>query len=72
LQTLGQLENALALLRGTTYGVAGRAQNSAAEHQAVVEAICERDAEAAELAARQHIRSAQCARLRLLLQEEEQ
>jgi DNA-binding GntR family transcriptional regulator len=72
LQTLGQLENALALLRGTTYGVAGRAHTAAAEHQALVEAICVRDAEAAELAARQHIRSAQRARLRLLLEEEEQ
>jgi DNA-binding GntR family transcriptional regulator len=72
LQTLGQLENALALLRGTTYGVAGRAQTAAAEHLTLVEAICERDAEAAELAARQHIRSAQRARLGLLLEEEEQ
>ncbi|MCP4768746.1 MAG: GntR family transcriptional regulator [Gammaproteobacteria bacterium] len=72
LQTLGQLENALALLRGTTYGVAGRADTAAAEHQAIVEAICGRDAEAAELAARKHIGAAQRARLRLMLEEEDQ
>ena len=72
LQTLGQLENALALLRGTTYEVAGRAQTAAAEHQQMVEAICARDAEAAELAAREHIRSAQQARLKLILEEQEQ
>jgi DNA-binding GntR family transcriptional regulator len=72
LQTLGQLENALALLRGTTYAVAGRADTAAAEHQAIVEAICGRDAQAAESAARKHIGAAQRARLRLLLEEEEQ
>jgi DNA-binding GntR family transcriptional regulator len=72
LQTLGQLENALALLRGTTYAVAGRANTAAAEHQAIVEAICSRDAEAAESAARKHIGAARRARLRLLLEEEEQ
>jgi len=72
LQTLGQLENALALLRGTTYAVAGRADTAAAEHQAIVEAICSRDAEAAELAAKKHIGAAQRARLRLMLEEEDQ
>lgn len=72
LQTLGQLENALALLRGTTYAVAGRADTAAVEHQAIIEAICSRDAEAAELAARKHIGAAQRARLRLILEEEEQ
>ena len=72
LQTLGQLENALALLRGTTYAVAGRPDTAAAEHRAIVEAICSRDAEAAELAARKHIGAAQRARLRLMLEEEDQ
>lgn len=71
LQTLGQLENALALLRGTTYAVPGRAQSAAAEHREIVEAICERNADAAELAARAHIGAAQRARLRLLLEEED-
>lgn len=71
LQTLGQLENALALLRGTTYAVPGRAQSAAAEHREIVEAICTRNADAAELAARAHIGAAQRARLRLLLEEED-
>lgn len=71
LQTLGQLENALALLRGTTYAVPGRAQSAAAEHREIVEAICARNADAAELAARVHIGAAQRARLRLLLEEED-
>ena len=71
LQTLGQLENATALLRGTTYAVAGRAQTAAAEHRALVEAIARRDQEAAEAAARLHIANAQRARLRLLLEEEQ-
>ena len=72
LQTLGQLENALALLRGTTYAVPGRAHSAAAEHREIVEAICERNADAAELAARMHIGAAQRARLRLLLEEEDE
>ena len=71
LQTLGQLDNALALLRGTTYRVPGRAASAAAEHRDIVEAICRRDAEAAESAARAHIAAAQTARLRLILEEEE-
>ena len=72
LQTLGQLENALALLSGTTYAVEGRAETAAAEHRAIVEAIRERDADTAEQAAREHIAAAQRARLRLMLEEEEQ
>ena len=71
LQTLGQLENALALLSGTTYAVDGRAQTADAEHRAIVDAICGRDAEAAEMAARAHIASAQSVRLRLILQEDD-
>jgi DNA-binding GntR family transcriptional regulator len=71
LQTLGQLENALALLRGTTYAVSGRAASAALEHRAIVEAICRRDADAAEAAARAHIAAAQGVRLRLILEEEE-
>ena len=72
LQTLGQLENALALLRGTTYAVSGRPETAAREHRAIVEAICRRDAVAAEAAAREHIAAAQAVRLRLILEEEEQ
>ena len=71
LQTLGQLENALALLRGTTYTVDGRASVAADEHAAIVDAICRRDADAAEAAARAHIAAAQVARLQLILDQEE-
>lgn len=72
LQTLGQLESALALLRGTTYAVTGRAQTAADEHRAIVDAISRRDADAAERAARAHIAAAQAARLRLILEEEDE
>lgn len=69
-ETLEQLRNALALLRGTTFAVTGRPETAAAEHRAIVAAIGRRDADAAEAAARDHIRAAQKARLRLLLDED--
>ena len=68
-QTLEQLRNALALLRGTTFALPGRAETAAAEHRAIVKAIRERAPEAAEAAARAHIAAAQRARLRLLMEE---
>ena len=68
-QTLEQLRNALALLRGTTFALPGRAEAAAVEHRAIVTAIRERDPEAAEAAARAHIAAAQRARLRLLMEE---
>ena len=71
LQTLKQQENAIALLRGTTFASPGRADTAANEHRAIVEAICDRDADAAEAAARVHIANAQRARLRLILENEE-
>lgn len=69
-QNLEQLRNALALLRGTTFAVPGRAITAAKEHRSIVKAICVRDADAAEHAARAHIAAAQKARLRLMLDEE--
>ena len=72
LQTLGQLDNALALLRGTTYSVPGRAESAAREHRAIVEAICDRDAARAEDAARTHIAAARATRLRLILEEDDE
>ena len=71
LQTLKQQENAIALLRGTTFSLPGRAETAAREHRAIVDAICNRDADAAEVAARIHIANAQRARLRLILENEE-
>lgn len=69
-QTLEQLRNALALLRGTTFAVPGRAGTAAAEHGAILKAIRDRDPDAAEAAARNHIAAAQRARLQLLLDTE--
>ncbi len=68
-QTLEQLRNSLALLKGTTYSVPGRADEVTAEHQAIVAAIRARKPDAAETAAREHIAAAQKARLRLLMEE---
>jgi DNA-binding GntR family transcriptional regulator len=70
-QTLKQQENAIALLRGTTFELPGRAETAASEHRAIVNAICNRDADAAESTARIHIANAQRARLRLILENEE-
>ena len=72
LQTLKQQENAVALLRGTTFALPGRAETAASEHRDIVEAIRNRDADASEIAARLHIANAQRARLRLILENEEQ
>lgn len=69
-QTLEQLRNSLALLRGTTYSVPGRAETASKEHRAIVEAIRNRDPDAAEAAARAHVANNHKARLRLLLEEE--
>ncbi|MEM7562050.1 MAG: GntR family transcriptional regulator [Pseudomonadota bacterium] len=72
LQSMNQQENGLALLNGTTFSVPGRAVTAAEEHRAIVEAIRARDPEAAERAARAHIANAQHARLRLILEEEQE
>ena len=69
-QTLEQLRNALALLRGTTFAVPGRAETAAREHRAILDAIRRRDSNNAEAAARAHIEAAHRARLRLLLEVE--
>ena len=66
LQTLNGLRNSLALLRGTTFSVAGRAAEAHEEHAAILAAIGVRDADAAERAARGHIRAAGRARLRMI------
>ncbi len=71
LQTLEQLRNALALLRGTTFAVPGRAGVAAQEHRQIVEEIRNRDPDRAEEAARSHIAAAHRARLRLMIEEDE-
>ena len=65
-QTLDSLRNSLALLRGTTLAVPGRAETAHREHREMVEAIARRDPDAAEETARRHIREAERARLKML------
>jgi DNA-binding GntR family transcriptional regulator len=61
------LHNALSLLGGTTLGNPERAAETLREHRAVVAAIRERDADAAEQALRTHIRMAQKTRMQKLV-----
>ena len=57
------LSDALALLGPTTYSVPGRIQSGWEENARIVDAIARHDDEAAEAAARQHIRAACAVRL---------
>lgn len=66
MQSLETLRNSLALLRGTTFSVPGRAKAAQREHAAILAAIKTRDADAAEQAARDHIRAAERTRFRML------
>lgn len=68
LKTANALRDSMALMAGTTMAVPGRAGTAHAEHQALAAAIETRDPEAAERAARAHIRNAQGARLKLLFE----
>lgn len=63
---LDQLALAMALLGPTTLGMDARRDAAVAEHRAILAAVRARDAEAAEAAARAHIRAAQRARLKLI------
>ncbi|MDC7787685.1 GntR family transcriptional regulator [Rhodoplanes sp. TEM] len=63
---LREMQDAIALLGPTTFNVAGRPATAVAEHAAIVAAIAARDADAAEQAARAHIREALRARLKLM------
>jgi DNA-binding GntR family transcriptional regulator len=60
------LHDALSLLGSTTLGSPERAAETLKEHEAVVTAIRERNADAAEQALRNHIRSAQKLRMKRL------
>ena len=66
LRSLQALSNAMVLLGGTTLSIPSRSESAHEEHRAIVSAIERRDADAAEEAAREHIRNAQRARLKLL------
>ena len=68
-QCLQDLTDSLALLPSTTFAVDGRTDTAHEEHASIVEAIVRRDPDAAELAARNHIRQALGARLTLMLDQ---
>lgn len=67
-QALAQLSDSLALLPGTTFGVAGRQDVAMLEHLAILRAIAARDSETAEQTARHHIRMAGQVRLRMMFE----
>lgn len=63
---LREMQDSLALLGPTTFGVAGRPETARAEHRALIDALAARDEDAAERAARDHMRAALTARMRLI------
>jgi DNA-binding GntR family transcriptional regulator len=65
---LQHIQTGMLLLGDATRIGDGRVSAALREHTAIVEAIAARDAAAAETAVRNHIRHAQQARIRLLLQ----
>lgn len=65
-RALGLMADWLLLIPGTTYNSPGRVDEIHQEHGAILTAIIARDAEAAENAARQHIRNAAGTRLRVM------
>jgi DNA-binding GntR family transcriptional regulator len=65
-RALTGLRDSMALLGGTSLSVKGRLEAAHAEHATIVSAIAARDVEKAERAARDHVRNAQRARLKLM------
>jgi DNA-binding GntR family transcriptional regulator len=63
LQALNDLQDVIALLPRTTFAIDGRSAAAVDEHAAIVAAMRARDPDAAEQAARAHIRAALKARL---------
>ncbi len=68
LKTLNVLADAMALLGMTTLSLTGRSETARSEHGDIVAALEARDSDAAERAARAHIRAAQRARLKLMFE----
>lgn len=66
MRMLEDLNDSVILLPSTTFSVAGRAKAAKTEHEKILAAIEDRDADGAEQAARQHIRNALDARLEML------
>lgn len=67
LKSLNSIQEAMWLMGPTTLAVPGRGAQSSHDHQALMEALIQRDAGLAEQIARRHIRDAYRARLSLLL-----
>lgn len=65
IDALNSLSNALTLLGGTTLQEGERAQTAYQEHQAIIDAIRQRDGDKAEQAARHHIQQAHRIRMRM-------
>lgn len=70
LGALSSLADSLGLLKNTTFSIAGRPESGLAEHRRIVDAIADRDPEAAEDAARRHIAKARDLRLHLFRAEQ--
>jgi DNA-binding GntR family transcriptional regulator len=68
IQTLDGMHDALALLHSNTFRVPNRTSESDAEHRRIVLAIEHRDPDAAETAARDHVRQAQRTRFAMLVE----
>lgn len=66
LTSVTSLNNALALLGGTTVDAKGRVGQAVDQHCAIIDALKQRDGDAAEQAAREHMASAQRIRMRML------
>jgi len=64
---LMRMSDSLNLIAGTTYQMAGRFEDVCREHTAIVDAIEARDPAAAEQSAREHIRGAGAARMKMFL-----
>jgi DNA-binding GntR family transcriptional regulator len=66
IETLDSLHDSLTLLNGSTFRVPPRPSRTDAEHRKIVRAIERRDSNAAEKAARDHVRQAQRTRFDVL------
>lgn len=66
IDALKNLSNSIALLGGTTLQAEARTLSAYAEHSKIVDKIKLRDGQAAQEAAREHIRASQAERLKLL------
>ena len=66
-EALNNLGDALSLLQNTTFSLPERHASASREHRAIVAAIEARDSDRAEAESRHHIREAQQARLRMLM-----